>query len=323
MKKHINFIFLLCISFQTCLLAQDKDAFIGTWKFKEITASAKKELEKKPLEFLGFTVGFRNMSFKINSDKSFMAFVVDEKISGKWDYNSKSKTLIFTHENNETTTFEKIKYKKEFIEFLYNGNVEVVFEKKESLPIFDTKTLDLSKNDILGTWKFKDLTEAAKKESDEKSLEMVKSLFGETTFIFNKDNTYTAVMMGKSEKGTWQYEEKENTIKIVNEKGIDNNIRITDFKATEMDVLISNSMKLVLEKLESPELNQATSKLKKETNENLLLTKQIAIIEKQIKSLGIEEVDLDALKNLNESQLKQQLKLLNLKEEIIKLKEKM
>jgi hypothetical protein len=94
-----------------------------------------------------------------------------------------------------------------------------------TLSSFLKTTADI--NLLPGKWKYNDIYE--KEKLDEKSMKMLTMFFSDMKIEFKKDQTYSAILMGKEETGTWKNDSKNpNLIELKNQKGQENKIEVIE-----------------------------------------------------------------------------------------------
>ena len=98
---------------------------------------------------------------------------------------------------------------------------------------------------MTGKWTFDSPYEAEK--LDQKSLEMVNSLFSDMVFNLKADGTYNLTGMGKSEDGKWSYNEKKKELEFISDKKVTSVFEIVELKDNKT-LFRKGSMSLVMVK---------------------------------------------------------------------------
>ena len=98
---------------------------------------------------------------------------------------------------------------------------------------------------MTGKWTFDSPYEAEK--LDQKSLEMVNSLFSDMVFNLKADGTYNLAGMGKSEDGKWSSNEKKKELELISDKKVTTLFEIVDLKENKT-LFRKGSMSLVMVK---------------------------------------------------------------------------
>ena len=106
-----------------------------------------------------------------------------------------------------------------------------------TLSSFLKTTADI--NLLPGKWKYSDIYE--KEKLDEKSMKMLTMFFSDMKMEFKQDKTYSAILMGKEETGTWKNDSKNpNIIELKNQKGQENKIEVIELSKEKFVFALGN-----------------------------------------------------------------------------------
>lgn len=99
---------------------------------------------------------------------------------------------------------------------------------------------------IVGKWKFQSLADAP--DLDEESKKIAGEIFQDFQLEFTEDKKVTFSMLGKSESGTWKYDQAQKTITMTSSKNKDINLPVTAYTDQEMTINFQGKASMVLKR---------------------------------------------------------------------------
>jgi len=142
-----------------------------------------------------------------------------------------------------------------------------------TLVVFSTMAMAAKKDLLQGYWVFQE--SASSKELKPEDKEMVKKLFGETTFHFKSDGKYNIFMMGKNEDGTWDLNKDETIIVLTSSKGNVSDLPIKEVNEEKLLIDLGSGT-LIMKKGSAPSDEQSVSVPKKEYSTTSATVDQVA-----------------------------------------------
>ena len=104
-----------------------------------------------------------------------------------------------------------------------------------------------TKTDSLqGNWKFKDVYESEKQNSD--LVAMIREMFADMKVDFNADKKYKFHLMEETELGTWTYDIPSKSILLKSDKGIDQKLEVLGVTGNLLHVSLAKGKSFTLEK---------------------------------------------------------------------------
>ncbi len=99
---------------------------------------------------------------------------------------------------------------------------------------------------LLGKWTFQTMADVP--DLDEESKQIAAEMFKDMSLDFASDKKVTFSMMGKSETGTYTYDEAAKTVAMTSSKGKVINLPITAFSEKEMTINFQGRASMVLKR---------------------------------------------------------------------------
>jgi hypothetical protein len=103
---------------------------------------------------------------------------------------------------------------------------------------------------VQGYWVYQDVVGSKDMKKDQ--LQMVESFFKDMTFDFKSNGSYKALMMGKTEEGTWTLNKEETKIILTSTKGTVSEAGLVEITADKMIINLGNGS-IIMKKGISPD----------------------------------------------------------------------
>ena len=97
---------------------------------------------------------------------------------------------------------------------------------------------------LLGDWFYNAPTESEKVDAQGKA--MLDRMFGEMTFSFQEDGTYSANALGKEDSGTWSLNKKQTELTLTPVKGPVSTFRVLSLTAAEWQMELSEGKGFIM-----------------------------------------------------------------------------
>jgi len=325
---------LLCVLCALSLAAfgQNKASLIGTWKFKDLMNETKKQFDDET--YKEAMKGFNSLAYKFLANGDYISVSNNNSEMANWTYDGKSKTITIKSKKENPYTLKIVEFSKKEMRVNFAESLFLIFEKVNSFDkienlekkliankMADEKIkdkLNLTDTKVLGTWTFVDLTKEAKQELGEAMATITMSLTKGMEVKLNKDKTFSSRMLKKNQEGKWHLEKEINAVIMTDKDAQSNFLKIYELNEKRMVAALNGKVKSIFMRKEFAAKGKENTAKK-----NAQIRNQIMLLQSKLKQLNIKDVALEDLANLSAEELKEQLKLIKLKEEIIKLKEKM